>query len=1343
MRGNNARLLALTVLMLGCLGTKAQGYYFSHVGSAEGLSQMEVKCMLQDAEGYMWFGTRNKLNRYDGESFRIYDCHDATRHRRNNNISSLFQDSRRRLWAGTDKGVYILQPDGETFQWLDAAAATPDSTRIEDWVENIVADGDGNIWLVVPNQGLFRYDADGVMHYYAFGDTTLTPLERSVQSICIGHDGRVWVATNGDGVFLYNRNADSFKQYLSDGRGETLARENIYKLCDHGDYLYIGIHEGRLRKLNKLTGIISDVDAPDVHYKIIRAMADIDGKLWVGTQAGVYVVDYDTERAIHLYHDPLLTWSLSDDYVTTLCCDGENGVWVGTGGGGINYMSRNAGRFTRYLPEPGEAYALADIKVGQLAEDRRRNIWMATEASGVCRIEAGERTFRRISPCRESLTHGHDAAGQVLSIACMDDEVWAGLFKHGIDRISTDGQHVSHYSMEAAGLHETSIYALCRHGADSVWVGNGWGLYAGTTVPGRLSSWTEGKEGFVHDILEDSRGRLWVCTLGSGVYLYGSDGTVQHFLNETGNARSLSSNSVSSITQTSSGDIWLSTDRGGICRYDGDGAFTTLSVAEGLPDDCAFKMVEDKDGFLWFGTGNGLVRLNPRDLSLRVLTMADGLPSTQFHYKSALAASSGELWFGTAAGLFSFYPEKLEAATTPPPVYITAATCGNHRREEQHTFPATDGREELRLRHDMTTVTIRFIALSYVYPKGNRYRYRLTGVDNEWRETTHGATATYANLAPGEYLFQVRACSGDGVWNNVGDSLTIVIPRAWWCSYPALAAYLLLFLALAILSARATRTKLRRREERKREVYEIERERELYRSKVDFFIDIVHEIRTPLALINGPLDALEELHLTDQEAVRDIQLIRKNSNVLMTLVSQVLDLRKLELGKTTVHRVPTDVRTVVESVLHDFAIKADDERRTLTFQPAPGPAMAAIDRNLMSSILYNLLSNAIKYSEKHISVTVTADAAAGTVQVAVENDGPTIPYDEQQLVFEPFYQCSLNAKAEASSGIGLCIARSQAQLLKGTLAYSADDGTNRFTLTLPATSDGTTTEHAAAVGDTAPDDIVPNDEKDISGAIAGGTVLLVEDNDELNSFVASQLKHHFGVITATNGNDALRILQEQTVDMVLTDIMMPGMDGIALCRAIKDDIEISHIPVVILTAKNDIGSKIQGLEAGAEAYIEKPFSIKYLVTQLSTIMQNRRLQIENFNRKPYATSPLMGLSPADEEWLQKVIDIIEKNVAESNFGVELLSELCNMSRSSLHRKIKAVTGSAPTDFIRTIRLKKASKLIADGYYQVSEVCYLVGINSPSYFIKLFQKQFGMTPKEYEKMQKERIKAIDN
>ncbi|MDR0798529.1 MAG: response regulator, partial [Dysgonamonadaceae bacterium] len=1053
----------------------------------------------------------------------------------------------------------------------------------------------------------------------------------------------------------------------------------------------------------------------------------INDELWVGTQAGLFVINELEGKVVHIQEDPVCNFSLSDNVIEKIYPDKENGIWIGTMFGGLNYLAKKSINFDCYVPA-GSTHSISSRRLREIKEDAAGNIWIASEDAGLNIFNPKEKTFRKLGRADGLSLHNNQT---VLSLLLESNQVWVGLFKNGLDIISLPSFQIKHYSGSALNLDEASIYAICEDRYGKIWIGNGWSVYRGDPETKNFVRIDAFGLNYIYDIMEDSDGFIWVATLGSGVYKYDQKtGQISHYINQIEDSSSLSSNSVSNIIETSLGEIWLSTDRGGICRYNkATGDFTSFSLQEGLPDDVAYKIIEDKYHNLWFGTNKGLVKFNPQNEEIKVFSNNNGLPFNEFNYKSALASAAGKFYFGGLNGLIAFDPYDYKENSYIPPVYITQLTIYNQKIDlETKGSPlkkAINHTEKITLNHNQSNIGFDFVALSYNAPKANKYAYKMEGIDRDWTYTSNNHSASYAKLPPGKYIFRVKGSNNDSLWNETGVSIEIEILPPWWQSKIALAGYFLAIAFLVWYYLNRYKKKTEKRHAEKQKLYETEKEKELYSSKVEFFTNIAHEIRTPITLINGPLESMMEMDIKDPEIRKSLNIMSKNISDLLNLINQLLDFRKVDSNKFVLNRLMSNISELLKNIFARFEPTAQHRNKKITLSMPDTEVQMSADKSALTRILNNLLSNALNYSDHCIEVALESDDRG--VTISVKNDGALVPEELQEKIFDPFYQVNKRTGTASGSGIGLSLARSLAELHGGSLYYKVSGEMNEFILQLPVIQ--------SIEKEIVPEsDYILTETEEKTEKSHAEIVLVVEDNEEMLTFIVEKLQKQFAVEKALNGLEALKILEDKNIDLVLTDVMMPEMDGFELCKNIKSNLDYSHIPVVLLTAKNDLNSKIHGLEMGADAYIEKPFSMSYLLAQLTTLLSNRQREKEAFIRKPFLPIQNMGMNKADEQFMQKIIDIVQDNITDPSFNVESLSEKVFMSRSNLHRKIKALTELTPIDFIRLIRLRKGAELIRSGRYRVGEVCYLVGINSSSYFIKLFQKQFGMTPKEFEKLQ---------
>ncbi len=1304
-------------------------YQFTHVSSADGLSESNVKSILRDSNGFMWFGTKNGLNRYDGSNIRTLECYDSKENRGNNNIGALCEDAKARIWVGTDRGIYVYDPKTDMFSFVGAAAA--DGTQASNWVQTIKCSSDGAMWALLPDLGIFRFSDEDNVSFYALSSGTERFKETFFSDICIDGSGTVWASTTGDGIYRYDASSDSFKAVETHGPADSHGL-HIEKITDGGDGgIIVGTTDGHLfRLLPSQTNRFVPIPFSKAGKVYLRAMEKFDNGLWIGTQQGLFILFPNGSETIikeNLADDS----SISDNTIYCIYRDKENGAWIGTMFGGADYHSDRAFRFTNYLTTA----ELPNRRIRGMAVDPKGRVWIGTESCEMTVFDPSAQTFSRIN----SLDGYYEP---VVNVYSYHGTIYAGFSRIGLYKLDSAG------NMERIdrqdGYSDSSVYSYLIDSWGNEWIGMGFALYRRDAGSSTFERVAETGYDWIFALFEASDGAVWIGTMGNGVYRY-NPRTLEFklYTHEEGanSSNGLRSNSISSIMEDSSGNVWLSTDRGGLSRYNSStDDFTTYGVAEGLPDNVVYKVLEDNRKNLWFGTNRGLVKFNPSSGAVKVFTTADGLPSDQFSYNSALAHPSGEFFFGTVNGIVSFLPDLDELPTPSCPVYFTALNI-QHPSGEANEAQALSGNilfaDDISIPYDKANFSLSVASPNFGYLGQTAYSYRLLPVSKDWVPLEDNRIS-FTNLAPGSYNLEVKVDANGQVMSR---GLKIVVTPPWWKSSWALAAYLIIFVALAVAWFLWYRNRKERAMKEREENFANNKEKELYRAKVSFFTEIAHEIRTPLSLIDIPLEAMEEMEIENKNVRRYLKIIRQNTSRLLQLTGQLLDFQKIDSRRLTFKYENVNVTELVNSTVDRFEPSITLSGKTLTRDIAPGDIYATLDREAFTKILSNLLNNALKYASS--SVRVDLSSSEGQFRVAVTSDGKPIIGDERDNIFEPFYQGE-NARAGKNGvGIGLPLSRSLAKLLQGSLELAPADasGVNTFVLTLPQNTDAV--QHTETADPERQNYLLDEESNQAKTRPEGYTVLLVEDNEGIRSMLAEQLGHSFFVETAQDGAVALERLRNGQADIVVTDIMMPVMDGLELCRHIKEDPELSHVPVVFITAKNDLDSKIKGLRLGAEAYIEKPFSVKYLRQLVTSILDNRRRERESFSKKPLFSVDNMQMNKADEEFMNKVVATINEHISEENFNVEAMTDILCMSRSNLLRKIKSIFNLSPSELIRLVKLKRAAELIREGECRIGEICVMVGINSPSYFSKLFYKQFNITPKDFAKQcQANRAMATD-
>ena len=1302
-------------------------YYFKNLSIRNGLSQNTVNAILQDRKGFMWLGTKDGLNRYDGLSFRKFK-HDAANPRSigNSFITSLYEDFNGNIWVGTDAGVYIYYPEKEAFEEFDCQSL--EKTRIERSVSMIAGDKQGRVWIAVEAQGMFCYDTrQKLLRNYP-----LSEISSNIKCFTFDSGGTLWLGFYGDGLYYSKDNLATVHPYGSPEDGKREFEGGVITKIVQGNYncLYIGSVKEGVSELNLTSGQVRNLLAIDESGESIFCrdlLPYSDNELWIGTESGIYIYNLRTAQFIHLRASLYDSYSLSDNAIYALYKDREEGLWIGSYFGGVDYYPRQYTYFAKYYPK-NIANSLHGKRVREFCRADDGTLWIGTEDGGLNHFNPKTKEFHFFEPSA-GFTNIHGL--------CMDgSHLWVGTFSKGLRVIDTRTGVVLRTYTEGHtphSLNDNSIFSICRTSAGEIYLGTLFGLLRYNRTQDSFDCIPELNGKFVYDIKEDSYGNLWLATYANGAYCYDvSARRWKNYVFDAEDERSLPYDKVLSVFEDSYRQIWLTTQGGGFCLFHPDTeTFTRYGLKDGLPNDVVYQIVEDDDRFLWLTTNNGLVRFDPKTMEMKVFSTANGLPTNQFNYRSGFKDEAGNIYLGSINGFVAFDPRTFAENRQVPAVAITDFLLFNKEVPVGETDSPLKSSitfsDKVVLTADQNSFSFRIAALSYQAPRMNKLMYKLEGFDEGWLTIGESPLVTYSNLGYGDYVFKVKASNSDGVWNEQETSLHLSILPPFYLSGWAYCFYVLFFMGCLVCVIFYFKRRNYRKQHRQMEMLEQEKEREVYHAKIDFFTNVAHEIRTPLTLIKGPLENIILKKEVDSETKEDLYIMKQNTERLLNLTNQLLDFRKTETRGFRLNFTECDVVAVLRETYLRFTSLAKQKGLDFILELPQECFMADVNQEALTKIISNLLNNGVKYASTYLRISLETDEKV--FHIRTFNDGEMIPDTMKEEIFKPFVRLDKEDEVTTGTGIGLALSRSLAELHQGSLMMEKGEEVNCFCLTLPVNQDSTITLSAENVSQVE-ENSCGWEQEETDTKEKKPMILVVEDNPDMLAFIRKQLTTEYSVLTAMNGIEALAVLDNHYVNLVVSDVMMPQMDGFELCKTIKSDLSYSHIPVVLLTAKTNIQSKIEGLELGADAYIEKPFSVEYLLANISSLIHNREKLRETFAKSPFVAANTMALTKADEEFIWKLNDIIQANLHNPEFSMEDMADALKMSRSSFYRKIKGVLDLSPHVYLRLERLKQAAQLLKEGKSRVNEICYTVGFNSPSYFSKCFLKQFGVLPKDF-------------
>lgn len=1297
----------------------APDFRFTHFTTDNGLPSNRIRDIEQDSQGFMWFATESGLVRYDGTSTKVFTPYADSRLAREVFIMSICRNGEG-LLVGTDHNLYFYCPKKERMSLLPLTYKPEVKNKLTGVIHDICVDSGGTIWVSVEGKGIFRISKDNVVEAnYLFPN-----LRNFIGKLYVDSNDVVWgTSSYGDGsVLRYDKNSGSFKNFDIRVNGETtpVKARALAIVSDENNVFYLGTWEQGIIKFNSRTGeasYLQSIDPANVwHIHTVTTFSPTS--ILVGSDSGLAIIDTNTGESKTYADDELNPNSLNDRFVYAIKTDSEGGLWVGTFYRGINYQSNDAKRFLRWRHSRFTNSVSGNV-VSRLAEDKYGNIWVGTADGGLSRYNPDTALFTRFPL-------GDNNSNDNINAICADgDRLWIGTYTKGVGSLDMTSGNWSRIPVEG---NESSCYAICKDSAGKIWIGatSNFALY---NPSGNCFNTVKDLKSWIFDIDEDKQGNLWISTQGNGLFRYNpQSGQWTHYA-ASGKPGALPHNDINSVKIDRDGNVLVATIPG-LYRY--NPAADSFNKIDFGNDNVTANSIELSGDELWIGTSAGLVNLRPDGVA-RTYTTTDGISDNLFTPGASILSSDGMLYYGTVNGFCMVNPLFTNDANSPLRLKFTGLDIINTPVEigDRHLPVSLNSIDKLSLSHDDHAFSIYFSALSYSNPNAHSYKYRLDGFDKTWIEAGKENRATYSNLPPGKYTLQVIAADADGVWNTEGISLNIEVKPAWYATAIMKALYILLGLALLLAGVRYIVRRMERNHMLELKRISDNNEKEMFRSKLSFFTIVAHEIRTPVSLIIGPLEKVLDSSDKFSPAVKeDLNIINRNARRLLSLVNQLLDFRKVEDNPIPVGFRTTKISPLVESVADRFRPSVEHHGGTLTVDCPDSDFTADVDTEALTKLVSNLLNNARKFTKDRIHVECCPLPDGTHFMISVSDNGIGISKENREKVFKPFFQVLDNInESKGGTGLGLSIVKNVADAHGGDVQLDSSPGKGAtFTVNLPLRQENVIPEEMSSA---IPEENGNNEPaSDTQDTATKPTLLVVDDNEEMVRFISSNFSKDYEVITAENGKEALSKMKDKAVSLIISDWMMPVMDGAQFLKAVRDNENFSHIPFVMLTAKTDNISKIETMRAGADAYVEKPFSMSLLEARIENLLEMREKLRQKYSHSPLEPIATIAPTPLDNDLLQKIQKLIEDNLSNPNLNVDFLVEHIGISRSSLYAKIKTLADISPNELIQITRLKKGAELIKEGKYRINEISYMVGFSSTSYFSRCFHKQFGIKPNEF-------------
>lgn len=1312
-------IVCFTVLLTNIVA--AQNVRFRKIVGEGEFANSSITAIKEDYLGRMWFGTREGLYLYDGNNLYPF-LHDPNQI---NSISSSWieyieEDDKHNLWIGTTHGINKISLVDFSIQRYFYKNRSSDNP-----VNALLADKSIGVWLSCVD-GVYRYDSQ--TDAFVKEDLNIDLPGNRISGVFKGKNGSILVYTDGYGIFEIRDEEDQLVRIPNN----ELKKYNIISIEEDQDGNYIvGTQKNGLFLLDKklelthLKGNISN--------KILSVCIDDEGMIYAGTDGdGICIINRGDGTSQCLKTEG--SSGIQNNVIHRLFIDSRNNLWIGGINSGVTILDKYSAAYKHILVDKEDVGN--KINVLDIIPIKGYEVLASTDGDGLFRVNIKTGKYSKLNiPDAEIIKKLYrDSRGNI----------WGGTYQKGLLQVNSDLELVKRYpeiTNPEATVSDDNVWSIIEDDDGNMWFGT---LNGGLFLFDRekqvfysckrdLPQFRLG-ESFISSIILDNEKSLWVGTK-NGVYKYDRQGNrFKRFPQEFIDNAALSNNFVRDIFQDKSGRVWIGTENG-LTLFEND-EIKYFSQSSGLSGNRIQSVIEDYYGNIWIATTYGLNLLQENN-TFRTFLESDGLSSNIFNSNSGLAFADGSLAFNTFNGLTSFLPTELYKDFTEPQIVFSDLWINGKQiksgegEDDRHHISVTD---QLNLKYGERSFGLGFSALGYLHSEKNQYLYKLDGFDDEWILAGNERRATYTNLEQGDYIFRVKAANGDGVWNEEGISLKISVLPPWWNTMLAKFIYLVLLIGLILFFRNYVVQGERFKIEIEKKELEAKRIEELAQFKNQFFTNISHELRTPLSLIIAPVSSLlkKEKELESEQRVGYYRTIKKNSNRLLNLVNQLLDFRKLETGNWKPRISKIQLNEFLAELVDKF--KNSDEAGHIQFQLNCGgePIELFADWQMLENIFYNLVSNSIKHSRRNeIIINVGCKSVDSKLLLWVEDNGIGISAEEQEHIFDRFYQSKDHG---IGSGIGLSFVKELVELHKAKIQVKSEleKGTKVELLFekgfVHYPEEYLVEESKTEKVEELAEAVTP--EPEVSGSKTLPKLLIVEDSAELSAYLKTEFVSEFRVKTAANGKEGLKIVEQFVPDIIVSDVMMPEMDGIEFCNKIKNKLTTSHIPVILLTAKSSHESQLEGYESGADAYVLKPFNISVLRKQVSGVLEIREQLKKRFAQAPMTNPKKMDISELDKRLLNKLNKYIDANLQNSELSIEGISKEIGISRSYFHKKLKALTGASASEYVRNYRLKRAAKLLEENKYSIEEVSYEVGFSSPSYFSRSFTKLYGVSPKNY-------------
>ena len=1357
--------LFLYTSLLNLVFSQYQNNY-EFIPLSEDINQTTISTIIKDNDGMLWLGSAGDgVFKYNSLDFKTYKKEAISNVNSLNSsfIHTLLMDNHNNIWAGTQEGINIYDRELDKF---NSISFKENNQEVKFATHAIKEFNDSTLIVGTHQNGLLKLNKNNYKFKRILYKSNNSVSSLLINSIVKTYEGEFFVGTN-HGLMTYDPYNDVLQPTKLDlsNKYEIINSSIESVLIDNNKNIWLGTSSKGIIKISKKNDIYTIENLAITKKRILSLSLKQNGRILCGTENdGLFEIDNKNNKIVNYKFDKNIPNGIKSNSIWSIYSDNKNRIWLGYFNNGIDVYNESYNKFKSISSITGYSNSLSSSSVTGIIKDHKDRLWLSTTESGVDVYNENTGEFTNLINKRNNIANGLDNLETTSIYKDSRGNILIGTWESGFYILSKNGKRFKNIKKNNSKLKSDKVMSFAEDSKGNIWIGTFFsGLHSYNTYSNKVTHYNNSEfvkhninTSNIRKVLVDNKDNVWIGTR-SGLY------RINKRENENFNitpfndrfktilGEDISSTIVFSLFEDDSNNIWIGSLDYGLFKYNyNNDKIIWYNNENGFIHESISSITQDKNENIWISGNKGLTKFNPTENLFTNFNKEDGLSSNKFNYNSVFQDAE-LLYFGGLNGVNYFNPENIQYNEELPQIYLKDLKLANElvliddiKSPLKKSLSTTD---KLTLNYNQSFFSIEYVGVNYTRSENNQYAYLLEGFDEKWNYVGSKTNATFTNVPAGNYIFKVKASNNDGLWNETPTELNIEILPAWWNSNLAWLVYLLTLMTISYLSYRVIIERIRERRTLKFEREEHKQLEALNSKKIQFFTNISHEFRTPLTLILNPLNDIikGDFNSLSEATKNKLKIIHKNSNRLSRLINELMDFRKLQFNKMSINASKIDLIPFIEEVSSHFEEEANEKNIILSVDYLEKPINVWGDPSMLEKIIFNLLSNAFKVTptngmvsiyinKKNTKVNfplVDSEKLLDCIEIIIEDTGAGIKKENINKIFDRFYQVTeFDKQYYGGTGIGLEVVRNFIELHKGKIEVSSklNIGT-QFKIQLP-----TGNSHLKIINNKERVKLNTNDNlitkltaiESSNNKSKDKKLLIIDDNSELRSYLKNELSISYNILLAENGKIGFELANKHIPDIIITDVMMPVMDGIELCKMIKNDLRTSHIPIMMITAKGMEIDKIKGIDSGADVYLQKPFNMNVLKSHLKQLISTRKILFKKYLSGIDFSENTTSL---DQEFITNVLNYINKNISDNNLNVENLADELLLSRSKLYRKIKALTGLTANEFIRNVRLEKSKEILENSEFSISEICYKVGFSSPSYFTKCFKLQYGVLPKE--------------